>query len=146
MDLSLKATFRFLFRSSTGSGPQEMYAAFPGLEDAVARSQQIADTVDLQLELGKRHFPTFNGLRGAMYEESILFFTDLFQNDRSVLNILDADYTFLNEALAKHYGIPGVTGPEWRRTSSSRSRSDSKRWTACTPPRPSTPGTTCHRR
>jgi DNA polymerase-3 subunit alpha len=40
-------------------GPQEMYAAFPGLEDAVARSQQIADTVDLQLELGKRHFPTF---------------------------------------------------------------------------------------
>ena len=39
--------------------PQEMYAAFPGLEDAVARSQQIADTVDIQLELGKRHFPAF---------------------------------------------------------------------------------------
>ncbi|MFO0789576.1 MAG: DNA polymerase III subunit alpha [Pirellulales bacterium] len=39
--------------------PQEMYAAFPGLEDAVARSQRIADSVDLQLELGKRHFPTF---------------------------------------------------------------------------------------
>ncbi len=40
-------------------GPEEMYAAFPGLEDAVARSQQIADGVDLQLELGRRHFPTF---------------------------------------------------------------------------------------
>jgi len=39
--------------------PEEMYAAFPGFEDAVARSQQIADSVDLQLELGKRHFPTF---------------------------------------------------------------------------------------
>ncbi len=39
--------------------PQEMYASFPGLEDAVARSQQIADRVDLQLELGKRHFPSF---------------------------------------------------------------------------------------
>src|SRR6476660_3972791 len=39
--------------------PEEMYAAFVGLEDAVARSQQIADTVDLQLELGKRHFPSF---------------------------------------------------------------------------------------
>ena len=39
--------------------PEEMYAAFPGLEDAVARSQQIADSVDLQLELGKRHFPAF---------------------------------------------------------------------------------------
>ena len=60
-------------------------------------------------------FPTFAGLRGAMYEESIRFFTDLFQHDGSVLNILDADYTFLNEALAKHYGIPGVTGAEWRR-------------------------------
>lgn len=39
--------------------PEEMYASFPGHEDAVARSQQIADTIDLQLELGKRHFPTF---------------------------------------------------------------------------------------
>ncbi|HEX5470582.1 MAG TPA: DNA polymerase III subunit alpha, partial [Lacipirellulaceae bacterium] len=38
---------------------EEMYVAFPGLEDAVARSQQIADGIDLQLELGKRHFPTF---------------------------------------------------------------------------------------
>jgi DNA polymerase III subunit alpha len=40
-------------------GPQEMYAAFPGLEEAVARSQQIADSVDIQLDLKKRHFPTF---------------------------------------------------------------------------------------
>ncbi len=40
-------------------GPDEMLAAFPGLEDAVARSQQIADTVDIQLDLGQRHFPTF---------------------------------------------------------------------------------------
>ena len=66
-------------------------------------------------EKSERHFPTFAGLRGAMYEESIRFFTDLFQNDGSVLDILDADYTFLNEELAKHYGIPGVSGAEWRR-------------------------------
>ncbi len=39
--------------------PGEMYEAFPGLEDAVARSQEIADSVDIQLDLGKRHFPTF---------------------------------------------------------------------------------------
>jgi len=39
--------------------PEEMYAAFPDHADAVARSQQIADSVDIQLELGKRHFPTF---------------------------------------------------------------------------------------
>jgi len=57
-------------------------------------------------EKSERHFPTFIGLRGAMYEETIRFFTDLFQNDGSVLNILDADYTFLNAELAKHYGIP----------------------------------------
>ena len=39
--------------------PAEMYASFPGLEDAVARSQEIADTVDIDLELGKRHFPVY---------------------------------------------------------------------------------------
>lgn len=39
--------------------PREMYAAFPGLEDAVARSQEIADRVSIDLELGRRHFPTF---------------------------------------------------------------------------------------
>ena len=55
-----------------------------------------------------------------MYEESIRFFTDFFQNNRSVLSLLDADYTFLNEPLAKHYGIPGVAGPEWRRVDGMR--------------------------
>ena len=39
--------------------PEQMYAKFEGLEDAVARSQQIADTVDIDLELGKRHFPVY---------------------------------------------------------------------------------------
>ena len=60
-------------------------------------------------------FPTFAGLRGAMYEESVRFFTDLVQRDGSVLELLDADHTFLNEALAKHYDIAGVTGDDWRR-------------------------------
>ena len=66
-------------------------------------------------EKSERHFPEFAALRGAMYEESIRFFTDFFQENRAVLSILDADHTFLNEALAKYYGIPGVTGEEWRR-------------------------------
>ena len=70
------------------------------------------DTLD---EKSDRHFPSFVGLRGAMYEESIRFFTDLFQGDRSVLSILDADHAFLNEALAQHYGIPDVKGEAWRR-------------------------------
>jgi hypothetical protein len=66
-------------------------------------------------EKSDRHFPTFSGLRGAMYEEAIRYFSDAFQNDESVLALIDSDHTFLNEALARHYGIPGVTGPEWRR-------------------------------
>lgn len=66
-------------------------------------------------EKSERHFPTFAGLRESMYEESIRTFTDLFQNNRPVTSLLDADHTFVNEALAAHYGIPGVTGPEWRR-------------------------------
>jgi hypothetical protein len=67
-------------------------------------------------EKNEKLYPTFDaGLRRAMYEESILFFQDLFQSDRSVTQILDADHTFLNDALARHYGIPGVTGPQWRR-------------------------------
>lgn len=66
-------------------------------------------------EKSERHFPAFAGLRAAMYEESLLFVLDLVQNDRSILNFVDADYTFVNEDLAKFYGIDGVTGPEFRR-------------------------------
>jgi hypothetical protein len=56
-------------------------------------------------EKSERHFPTFISLRGAMQEEAVRFFIDLFQEDRSVLSLLDADYTFVNDALAKHYGL-----------------------------------------
>jgi hypothetical protein len=67
-------------------------------------------------EKSDKLFPQFDAaLRREMYEESIRFFQDLFQADRPVTDILDADATFLNENLAKHYGIPGVTGPAWRR-------------------------------
>lgn len=66
-------------------------------------------------EKSERHFPTFLALRESMYEESVRFLTDLFQNDGSVLAILNADHTFLNEDLARHYGIPDVSGPGWRR-------------------------------
>jgi hypothetical protein len=72
-------------------------------------------------EKSERHFPTFAGLRGDMYEEAIRFFTDLFQRDGSVLEIWQADHLFVNEALARHYGIPNVTGEEWRRIDGARS-------------------------
>ncbi len=60
-------------------------------------------------------FPTFAAVREPMYEESIRSFTDLVQRDGSILELVDSDTTFLNEQLAKHYDIPGVSGGEWRR-------------------------------
>lgn len=60
-------------------------------------------------------FPEFNGLRNDMYEESVLFLTDLFQSDASLLSLLNADHTFVSGPLAKFYGIPGVEGDAWRR-------------------------------
>ena len=60
-------------------------------------------------------FPEFADLRGSMHEEAVLLLVDLFQNDRSILSLLDGDATFLDERLAAHYGIPGVSGPGWRR-------------------------------
>ena len=61
-------------------------------------------------------YPTFNAaLRKDLYEESILFFLDFFQSDRPVRSLLDADHMFVNEAVARHYGIPNVAGPQWRR-------------------------------
>lgn len=66
-------------------------------------------------EKSERHFPTFAGLRGAMHEETILFFADLFARNGSVLEILDADHTFVNGPLAEHYGLVGISGDEHRR-------------------------------
>jgi uncharacterized protein DUF1592/uncharacterized protein DUF1588/uncharacterized protein DUF1587/uncharacterized protein DUF1595/uncharacterized protein DUF1585 len=61
-------------------------------------------------------FPGFNtGLRNAMRRETTLFFEAMVREDRSIFDFIDADFTFLNERLAKHYGIDGVTGPEFRR-------------------------------
>jgi hypothetical protein len=58
----------------------------------------------------------FNGpLRRAMRGETEMYFAHIIEEDRSVLELIDSDYTFLNEALAKHYGIEGVSGPDMRR-------------------------------
>jgi hypothetical protein len=61
-------------------------------------------------------FPAFDqGLRAAMRRETELFFESLLREDRSLLDLLDARYTFVNERLARHYGIEGVKGPDFRR-------------------------------
>ena len=46
-----------------------------------------------------------------MAKETQLFFNDIVKHDHSVLDLLTADYTFVNERLARHYGIPNVSGP-----------------------------------
>jgi len=58
-----------------------------------------------------------DNLRQAFERETELFVESIIREDRSVLDLLDADYTFLNERLAKHYGIPGVFGERFRRVS-----------------------------
>src|SRR5262249_10827138 len=54
-------------------------------------------------------------LRRAMRRETEMLVEHIVRGDRSLLEVLDADYTFLNERLAKHYGIEGVSGDEMRR-------------------------------
>lgn len=78
---------------------------------------------DTHDEKSAESFPEFVGLRDSMYQESILFWIDLFRNDHSLLNLLNADYAFIDSTLAKHYGLdwdsaapvdaPGFS--DWRR-------------------------------
>jgi hypothetical protein len=61
-------------------------------------------------------FPDFDmRLRKAMQTETEMFFEHIVRENRSVLDFLDADYTFVNERLAEHYGIPGIHGTTFRR-------------------------------
>ena len=63
-----------------------------------------------------RLFPDFDeNLRQAFRRETELFFESLLAEDGSVLDLLKCDYTYLNERLAKHYGIPGIHGSHFRR-------------------------------
>jgi hypothetical protein len=66
-------------------------------------------------------FPDFNDrLRDAFFEEAALLFEDLFRNDRSVLDLIDGDHVWVNETLARHYGLPDIKGPQWRRLPGAR--------------------------
>lgn len=63
-----------------------------------------------------RRFPDFDdNLRRAFQQETELFFESILREDRSALDLLRANYTFVNERLAKHYGIPHVYGDRFRR-------------------------------
>lgn len=63
-----------------------------------------------------KRFPEFDDyLRYSMAQETDTFFENLIREDRSILDFIDSDYTFLNERLARFYGIPNVQGPEFRK-------------------------------
>ncbi|MEN9019541.1 MAG: DUF1592 domain-containing protein, partial [Verrucomicrobiales bacterium] len=67
-------------------------------------------------------FPEFDeSLRESMQQETELFVQSIVNEDRSVLSLLDADYTFLNERLARHYGIEGIKGDGFQRVALDRS-------------------------
>lgn len=71
-----------------------------------------------QMTPAKSKYPKFDeSLREAMEQETELFFESIIREDRPVLDFLDADYTFVNERLARHYGLNGIKGSEFRRVS-----------------------------
>jgi hypothetical protein len=72
-------------------------------------------------EKSERHFPTFASTRDDMQEEVTRFFIDLFQNDRPVTTLLDADHTFVSDTLAEHYGLD-PKGDAWRKVEGMRAR------------------------
>src|SRR5262249_28325181 len=61
-------------------------------------------------------YPAFDGaLRSAMVKETELFVEEIIWEDRSILDFIDGDFTFVNERLAKHYGIKGIKGKEFQK-------------------------------
>ena len=70
-------------------------------------------------------FPDFaDKLRGALEHEAWLFFDSIRREDRNVMDLMNANYTFVNERLARHYGIPNVYGSRWRKVT----LTDEARW------------------
>lgn len=70
------------------------------------------------VEPDKETYPAFDSaLVAAFKTETRMFVRSLIRQNRSALDLLNADYTYLNERLARHYGVPGVNGPGFRRVS-----------------------------
>ncbi|MFP6765296.1 MAG: DUF1592 domain-containing protein [Planctomycetaceae bacterium] len=77
---------------------------------------------DQNNEKNEKLYPEFADIRGDMYEETVRFFEHMFRADASILDLLNADYTFVNRSLARHYGLPFPNGPglEWQRVNGIR--------------------------
>jgi hypothetical protein len=136
-DLALASRLSFFLWSSIPDDQLLTLATHGKLKDPVVLEQQIkrmladprsksliANFAEQWLHLRNlknsgpdlQAFPDFDdNLRQAMKEETTLFFESIMREDRSVLDLLNADYTFVNERLARHYGIPSVYGSQFRR-------------------------------
>ena len=138
-DHELAVRLSYFLWSSLPDGELATFAEQGKLSDPVVLEQQVrrmladakaralTDQFAVQwLQLGRlanarpstEFFPTFTAnLRRAMREEATLFFDHLRTADRSVLELLEADYTFANADLAKHYGLAAIEGAQLRRVS-----------------------------
>jgi len=136
-DLALASRLSFFLWSSIPDEPLLAVAAQGKLKDRAILEQQvkrmlvdprsgafIANFAEQWLHLRNlknsapdlHAFPDFDdNLRRAMREETTLFFDSIIREDRSVLDLLNADYSFVNERLARHYGIPMIYGSQFRR-------------------------------
>jgi len=95
-------------RMLTDPKSADLIANFTGQWLSVRSLKTVEPVVNL--------FPDFDdNLRNAFQREIEMFFESIVREDRSVLDLLDADYTFVNERLAKHYGIPNIYGAQFRR-------------------------------
>ena len=84
------------------------------MKDFVGQWLQVRNLETIEPDPAR--FPAFDGsLREGMIRETELFFESQVRDDRSALDLLRADYTFLNARLAEHYGIPDVYGSHFRR-------------------------------
>jgi hypothetical protein len=102
------------------TGQVRRMLADPRAEGLAARfASQWLRLQDLdKLNPDVRYYPDFDEqLKAAMRHETELFFVNLVREDRPVTDLFTADYTFVNERLARHYGISGVVGSQFRRVS-----------------------------
>jgi hypothetical protein len=136
-DFALASRLSFFLWSTIPDDRLLDLAAQGKLKDPVVLQQQVARMLDdpksqalvdnfagqwlylRNLQLSKPdpdEFPEFDdSLRQAFRTETSLFFQNVLREDHSVLELLDANYTFLNQRLAEHYGIPNVYGPQFRK-------------------------------
>jgi mono/diheme cytochrome c family protein len=102
----MEAQLRRLLKDARARGMAEEFGArWLGVRDFVANHGR-----------SMKDFPEFTpAVRDSLAEEPVQFFQDLLANDRPVIDLITADAVVVNDVLAKHYGLPDVTGPEWRR-------------------------------